>query len=104
MDEATLLYSETAKDEDGFATEKIIEIEIFILGEKSITRSEYYDAMRSDVSLKIVLEIRQEDFEKSLHLKDGRKYYADRIRYDGEIYRIIRTYKPNKAKIELTCG
>lgn len=104
MDEAKLLYSIFEKDSDGFAIEKKIEIDIYVLKEKSIVRTEFYDAMRSGVSPKIVLEIRQEDFTLSLHEKDGQKYYADRILYGGQIYHIIRTYKPDKAKIELTCG
>jgi len=80
------------KDEDGFAIEKKVEIEICVLKEKSIVRTEFYDALRSGISPQIVLEIRQEDFDLSLHKKEG------------QIYNIIRTYKPNKSKIELTCA
>lgn len=104
MEEAKLLYSEMQKDEDGFAIEKKVEIEICVLKEKSIVRTEFYDALRSGISPQIVLEIRQEDFDLSLHKKEGQIHYADRILYEGQIYNIIRTYKPNKSKIELTCA
>ena len=51
-----------------------------------------------------VFEIRQEDWEETRHLVDGKPEYARRVAHDGHEYDIKRTYKTGKAKIEVICG
>ena len=102
-EEAKLLIVTNEKDDDGFAVETTKEIPIYVR-EKSATRSEYYEAMRSGIKIKTVLETRQEDWELSAHLIGGKKEYASQIKYDGSTYDVTRTYRTGKSLIELVCS
>lgn len=102
-EEAVLLVTENGKDEDGFAVPAEKEFPIFVQ-EKSAARTEFYEALRAGIQVKTVLETRQEDWEQSAHLVSGKKEYASRIRYDGSVYDIVRTYKNDKSRIEIICG
>lgn len=102
-EEAKLLIISNSKDEDGFPVEKKEEIPIYV-NEKSATRSEFYEALRSDIRIKTVLETRQEDWELSSHMVDGKKEYASKIEYDGSVYDIVRTFKSDKSMIEIVCS
>lgn len=102
-EEAKLLIVANDKDEDGFPVEKSIEIPVYVR-EKSATRTEFYEALRSGISIKTVLETRQEDWEQSAHMVDGKKEYATQIRYDGSVYDIVRTFKNDKSMIEIVCS
>lgn len=101
--DAKLIWITRDKDKDGFPVETEHSIDIYA-EEKSIVRTEFYEAMRSGVEVKVVLETRQEDYKLSLHEVDGKKSFASKIRYDGQEYDIKRTYAAGKAKIELVCG
>ncbi len=57
---------------------------------KSIRMSETYQARAVGLKPEITLIIRQEDY-------DGQ----ERVKYDGILYKILRTYKTEKSKIEL---
>lgn len=102
-EEAKLLVVTNAKDEDGFQIEKKREIPIFVR-EKSATRAEFYEALRSGVSIKTVLETRLEDWEQSAHMVAGKKEYATQIEHDGSVYDIVRTFRNDKAMIEIMCS
>lgn len=102
-EEAKLLIISNGKDADGFPVKKKEEIPIYV-NEKSATRSEFYEALRSDIRIKTVLETRQEDWELSAHMVDGKKEYASKIEYDGSVYDIVRTYRNNKSMIEIICS
>lgn len=102
-EEARLLVVTNTKDEDGFPIEKKSEIPIFVR-EKSATRTEFYEALRSGVSIKTVLETRLEDWEQSAHMVAGKKEYATQIEYDGSVYDIVRTFRNDKAMIEIICS
>lgn len=102
-EEARLLVVTNTKDEDGFPIEKKSEIPIFVR-EKSATRTEFYEALRSGVSIKTVLETRLEDWEQSAHIVAGKKEYATQIVYDGSVYDIVRTFRNDKAMIEIICS
>lgn len=99
---AVLIWSETGKDKDGFPVETMHEIPVYA-EEKSVTRDEFYKSMQAGVSVKIILEVRIEDFELSRHIENERTAYARKLRYNDEIYDIIRTYKPGKSKMEIVC-
>lgn len=101
--EVELIWEEITKDQDGFAVKKKRAVSAFA-EEKTVKRSEAYEAMRSGVSVQTVLEIRQEDWEETMHIVNGKKEYARKVQFDGCEYDIVRAYKKNKAKIELSCG
>ena len=90
-EEAKLLVVKNAKDKDGFAEESITE--------------EYpvYAALQAGIQIKLVLEMRLEDWEQTAHLSGNRKEYATQLEYDGAVYDILRTYRADKAKIEIIC-
>lgn len=102
--EAQLIWNELEKNENGFPVKKPHTVDVYV-DEKEIVRSEFYDAMRSGIAVKKILELRVEDYELSRHVDDnGKTAYATEIKYEDMSYKIIRTYKRCKAKIELTCG
>lgn len=102
--EAKLLIETNGKDNDGFAVKKTEnEIAIFVR-EKSATRTEFYEALRNGIKIKNVLETREEDWELSAHMVDGKREYATRIEYDGSVYDIVRTFKNDKSMIEIICS
>lgn len=102
-EEARLIIVTNGKDKAGFPVEQKEEIPVFV-SEKSAVRTEFYEALRSDITIRKVLEMRQEDWELSAHMSGGKKAYASRIQYDGAEYEIIRTYKNDKSKIEVICS
>lgn len=102
-EDAKLLIISNEKDGDGFPVEKRKEIPVFVR-EKSATRTEFYEALRSGIAIKIVLETRLEDWEMSAHMVGGKKEYATQIEYDGSIYDIVRTFKNDKSMIEIICS
>ena len=101
-EEADLLVVTNEKDEDGFPAEEVKRYQAYV-SEKSATRSEYYAAMQSGIQIKRVLEMRLEDWEQTAHLVGNRKEYATQLKYDGAIYDILRTYRKDKARIEVVC-
>lgn len=102
-EEANLLVIKNEKDEDGFAVEKEEKIPIYVM-EKSAARTEFYEALRSGITVKMILETRQEDWELSAHMVGGKKQYATQIEYDGAVYDIVRAYKTDRSMIEITCS
>ena len=102
MTEVTLITEMTTKDSGGLPEKKSSEIAVYA-SEKSIVRTEFYEAMRSGITPKITFELRQEDFSLSgVKTKKG-MVYASKLTCDGVKYDIIRTYKKGKSKIELVC-
>ena len=111
--EAELIVVTNGKDEDGFPTEETIRYPTLVLEEKSVTYSEKYlasnggggSAQRMMVEPRIILVIRQEDWEETARINEQkRKEYATQIQYDGAVWTIIRDFKRGRATVELTCG
>lgn len=100
--EIKLVITKTEKDKDGFPNEIKKLIRVFA-EEKSVTRTEAYESMKAGVNVKTVYEIRQEDWEYAKKLAD-RRGIEKIIGYDEKEYKIVRTYKVGKAKIEVVCG
>ena len=71
-EDAVLLVVAIKKDADGFPTETEKEIPVYVR-EKSVTRSEFYAALREGIAVKTVFEIRIEDFEQSAHMVGEKK-------------------------------
>lgn len=102
-EEAVLIYTTYGKDEDGFPVERTEEVDVYVR-EKSATRTEFYEALRSNITVSEVFEIRQEDWNLTRHLTDNQKVaYADKVRYDGAVYDIVRAFKNDKSMIEVIC-
>lgn len=101
--DAKLIIITNGKDADGFVTERKKEIPVFV-NEKSATRTEFYEALRSNIKIRTVFEMRQEDWELSAHIVDGKKEYASQIEYDGAVCDIVRTFKNDKSMIEIICS
>lgn len=102
-EEATLLVVTNGKDGDGFPVTQKQEIPIFVR-ERSVTRAEFYEALRSGIQARIILEVWQADWELSAHTAGKKKEYASQIEYDGAVYDIVRTYKNDKSMIEIVCS
>lgn len=60
---------------------------------KSIRQSEFYQAAQTDFKPEIM-------FEVWLHEYNG----ENELKYDGDVYQVLRTYSNNKDKIEIVCG
>jgi hypothetical protein len=74
-----------------------VDTEVF-LNKKSVSGTEFYKAVQSGVTPSITFETRTSDFELTRHIEadTSKPLYATRVKYDGAVYDIIRTYdKPN---------
>lgn len=100
---AELITIVHGKDSDGYPVDTEKSLTVYVR-EKSVKRTEFYEAMRSGIVPQIVLEIRQEDFDQTAYIQDGKKAYATKVRYDGAIYDIVRSYRNDRSMIELTCS
>ncbi len=98
-----LIWEELAKDEDGFPKKWEKSIETYAK-ERAVTRAETYESMRAGVSVRIILEIRQEDWERTRHIVNKKAEYARKVKVNGCEYDIVRAYKKGKASVELTCS
>lgn len=112
-EEAVLIVVANGQDEDGYAVEEETEYPVLVLQERSVTYNERYLASGFGAGMvehvgvipKIILRLRREDWELTRHVNQaGKKEYASRIRYDGDVYDIIREYHSGKPYVELTCG
>ena len=97
-----LIWEENTKDKDGFPKKEQHSVNAYAR-EKSANRSEVYEAMRAGVTVRMILEIRVEDWECTRHIVNGKAEYARKVKVDECEYRIIRGYRIGKATIELTC-
>lgn len=112
--EAELIVVINGKDEDGFPTEETVRYPVLILEEKSVTYAEKYLAANGGASAssrvmvepRIILVIRLEDWEETARVNEatGRKEYATQIYYDDAMWSIIRDFRRNRSRVELTCG
>jgi len=99
---AELVVIQNGKDADGFPIQTTTKKKVFVR-EKSANRAEFYEALRSGVTVRTILEVRQEDYDDATLTVDGKRLCPSQIEYDGETYSIVRAYKPGKSMIELTC-
>lgn len=102
-EEAYLLTVVNEKNENGFPVTTKRRKHIYVQ-EKSATRLEFYEAMRSGINVSHTFDVRKEDWELNVKLVDGKKTYPTQIEYDGEVLDIVRTYGADKATVQLICG
>lgn len=99
---------EEERNNNGFKTgEQTYEVEIFA-DEKSVGRTEQYEALRSGIEVNIIFCVAPDDFSLSkqeIIKKDGstRKINASRIRHEENEYLIVRTFKNKQGMLEITC-
>ena len=102
-EEATLIVITNSKDKDGFPIKLENRFPVFV-SEKSATRMEFYEAFRSGIRISLVLELRNEDWEQSHHIVDGKKAYATKVEFDGGVYDIVRSYRTNLSMVQISCS
>lgn len=78
-------------DEVGDAAGAILYDKEVYCNEKSIKASEFYQAQALGMKPEVNLELMIADYNKETHVK-----------YEGEEYRVLRTFKTSKERIELT--
>ncbi len=91
-DEITLIADKTTIDSAGYpvTAEKCRDV---FANAKSVTRAEYYEAMRSGISASIVFVVSSHDY------RDERI-----VEYEGRRYKVERTYFTDADHVELTCS
>lgn len=100
--DAFLQWEIRTKGKDGFPQSEKKEIPVCVK-EKSITRAEFYAAMRDGIKVSRVFEVRREDWEESRHMVNGKPVYATTIFVEGAAYDILRSYAADKSMVEITC-
>lgn len=81
-----------AVNENGVEEESLIYREVFC-NEKSVGTNEYYKSSQNGNEIKVILEVKQIDYEKE-----------QIVLYEEETYKIVRTYKTTSEDIELHCS
>lgn len=87
---------------NGFPMNTEVAISVFADSD-SIGGAEMYAALRNDISLIFLLKLRKEDWELSKHVVNGYFEYADKIRYEGALYKVIKTFTKDYVT-EVSCG
>lgn len=99
---ADLVYYTRSVDADGFTTKTEVSNKVSV-GIESVGRTEKYTAMKADKNPTILFKMRKESWALSKHTVDGRSRYAEQIRYDGELFDVIRDYA-DSGEVVVTCG
>lgn len=90
-------------DESGFpAAETEETLDVFAMV-KSVRASEYYEAMRSNLKLAYIFAVDPDDYNTMILTVSGKKVQPSLVSYDGDRYRIIRTYRTDMGDLELSC-
>lgn len=97
----------TEEDDDGFRVrDDTYSVEVFA-SVKSVGRTEYYEALRNGIEVKIIFIVDQDDFllsEREISAGEiTKKVRATRVIYDGTTYMIKRTYRNANGLLEMTC-
>ena len=71
---------------------------------KSVVRSEFFSAYAVGLTPQIMISIDPDDFSNCSEVHEGKKYHPTKVRFDGEVYVIIRTYQKNIGELEITAG
>lgn len=97
-DVLTLINVETTQDADGFSS--TVETVFKVFAEiQSVKRAEYYQAAAVGMNVQLVAIVNYADYAQAI--LNGKK--PRMAKFDDVYYRIIKTYRQNKANdIELT--
>lgn len=91
-DTIDLVAVSQTQDEYGAPVESETTIQVFA-NKKSIRQSEFYQALTTGLELEIMFEIRSIEYGGE-----------SRIRFENELYYIIRTHSKNEEILELICS
>lgn len=81
---------------------QIAENSVAIMGtKKSVNRNEFYAAYAVGLRLSHVWEIIPEEFTLADITVDDVTYHATHIRYNDELYEIVRTYQVDDYALEI---
>ncbi|PHV69775.1 hypothetical protein CS063_13740 [Sporanaerobium hydrogeniformans] len=83
----------TTIESDGPFGEKTIESEPIYAEIRSIGMQEFYQAKGQDIKVDIKLVLYANEYQNQ-----------DKLKYNNETYRIVRTYRTGLDKIELVCA
>ena len=108
-DERIILLTMTGEERDGsgFVTgESVEETEIFA-GKKSVSRTEFYEALRSGRKASVIFVVDPDDFklsQRKIRINGSvKKIRATKVIHEDIRYRIIREYQTDLHTLELTC-
>lgn len=88
-DTCELATLKTNVNENGVEEKTFVKNEVFC-NEKSVTSDEFFKSCMEGNEIKVVLEVKQVDYNKENY-----------VYYDDMLYKVKRKYKPNSEDIEL---
>ena len=69
---------------------------------KSVVRSEFFAAYGVGLTPKLTININPDDYKVCIKTIGNQKYRPSQIRYDGELFTIIRAFQKNIGEREIT--
>lgn len=90
-DIADLLTVTIVTDAEGISSETYTPRTVFV-NKKDVRQSEFYQAAAQGLRPSLMLEVMVDEYQEEA-----------RLRFDGEVYRIIRTFSKNGERLELVC-
>lgn len=95
------------RDKSGFVTGETVEKTEIFAGKKSVSRTEFYEALRSGRKASIIFVVDPDDLklsQREIRISGSvRRIKATKVMYEGIQYRIIREYQKDPYNVELTC-
>jgi SPP1 family predicted phage head-tail adaptor len=79
-------------DEDGFETETELTFEC-MADVESVRRTEFYQAAMADIKVSLSATVNYADYRAA---KEANSKTPSKVNYDGDSYRIVRTYREKK--------
>ena len=69
---------------------------------KSVVRSEFFAAYGVGLTPKLTIGINPDDYKVCIKTIGNQRYRPSQIRYDGELFTIIRAFQKNIGEMEIT--
>ena len=69
---------------------------------KSVVRNEFFAAYGVGLTPKLTININPDDYNECIMEIGNQRYRPSQIRYDGELYTIIRAFQKNIGDMEIT--
>lgn len=69
---------------------------------ESVTRNEFYASYGVGLAPRYVFTIWPEEYKLADVTLDGKKYRATHVKYDDELFEIVRTYSKSKTAMQIT--
>lgn len=95
------------RDRSGFVTGELVEETEIFAGKKSVSRTEFYEAIRSGRKASVIFTVDPDDLKlawRDIQVNgSAKRVRATKVTHEGIQYRIIREYQKSPYSIELTC-